>query len=190
MNPSGSGEADLIRLTTIPYDNEDNMMSGFASCIDCGRDWQGGEPYMGLDRAACNGHCNNDQIGKLRDSASGQAPDCRGDYCDSSYGGNVRAAWNSRIFVREETPITPEILQAMADCTASGKHYAIGSGLCVDDCKPPECTPSREACEEVGMIFYKNQDDQRCVGGTASLHARHYVFGTQCSSFLNGAYTD
>ncbi len=54
VNPSSSGEGDTIRLTTIAGDNTDNNMSGFASCIDCGANWQGATTYMGLDRAPCS----------------------------------------------------------------------------------------------------------------------------------------
>ncbi len=100
VNPSGSGEGDTIRLTTIPGDNSDNLMSGFASCIDCGAAWQGADTYMGLDRAACNkASCNFNElaVGAARD------PDCSGDYCANwrnGWGTATALDWNSRIFVR------------------------------------------------------------------------------------------
>ena len=58
VNPSSSGWGDVIRLTAINVQG-DNNMAGFASCIDCGSPWQGsGRDYMGVDRAACNsGNC-------------------------------------------------------------------------------------------------------------------------------------
>ncbi|MBI4701929.1 MAG: hypothetical protein HY744_12395 [Deltaproteobacteria bacterium] len=96
VNPSGSGEADLIRLTTIPANNTDNNMSGFASCIDCGAPWQGGSPYMGLDRAGCNmGVCAYSQICRV------PSADCVGNYCSGTYSSSsCGSAWNSRIYVR------------------------------------------------------------------------------------------
>jgi hypothetical protein len=101
VNPSGSGWGDTIRLTTIPADNSDNMMSGFASCVDCGSPWQGVDEYMGLDRAACDkASCNLVEVavGAARD------PDCKGNYCQNYLNGGWGTAtgldWNSRIFVR------------------------------------------------------------------------------------------
>ena len=101
VNPSGSGEADLIRLTTIPYNSTDNMMAGFATCIDCGTPWQGANPYMGLDRAGCNSaSCNYSTI--CRVSSTWNLADCRDNYCTNP---TYRAAscdiqWNSRFYVR------------------------------------------------------------------------------------------
>ena len=99
VNPSGSGEADLIRLTTIPANNRDNMMSGFASCIDCGSPWQGVNPYMGLDRAACNSvECPSGVCAEV----GGESPDCLGNYCGGNYCENhvTDFGWNSRFYVR------------------------------------------------------------------------------------------
>lgn len=96
VNPSGSGEADLIRLTTIPGNNTDNNMSGFASCIDCGTPWQGAQPYQGLDRAPCNtGLCAYNQICRM------PSADCLGNYCAATYSTtSCGAVWNNRIFIR------------------------------------------------------------------------------------------
>jgi hypothetical protein len=101
VNPSGSGEGDTIRLTTIAGDNTDNMMSGFASCIDCGAPWQGVDSFMGLDRAACNkAICTNGEIAV----GAARHPDCKGNYCEywrnGSWGAATALDWNSRIFVR------------------------------------------------------------------------------------------
>ena len=100
VNPSGSGEADLIRLTTISGNSTDNNMSGFASCIDCGTNWQGATyPYMGMDRAACNGSiCAYHLVCKQASSH-----DCLGAYCAGSYAvttGTCSSTWNSRFYVR------------------------------------------------------------------------------------------
>ena len=104
VNPSSSGEADLIRLTTIAGNNTDNNMSGFSSCIDCGAPWQGGSfPYMGMDRAACGASlCSYAQICHMPNQ------DCLGNYCQGntywasgnqcSTGGP--AVWNSRFYIR------------------------------------------------------------------------------------------
>ena len=100
INPSASGEADLIRLSTLPYNGQDNMMAGFASCIDCGAPWQGANPYQGLDRAACNsGGCSYTAISRLS-STNWQSADCVGNYCSGTYSNTITGPWNSRFFVR------------------------------------------------------------------------------------------
>jgi hypothetical protein len=101
VNPSASGEGDTIRLTTIPGNGTDNMMSGFASCIDCGANWQGSDVYMGLDRAACNkSSCAYSELAV----GAARNPDCKGNYCQhwrsGAWGAATGLDWNSRIFVR------------------------------------------------------------------------------------------
>jgi hypothetical protein len=96
VNPSASGAGDTIRLTTIPANNTDNKMSGFASCIDCGSPWQGaGREYMGLDRAACaSGQCDHTSLCRV-------GPDCVGNYCSATYTSSAcSSTWNSRFDVR------------------------------------------------------------------------------------------
>ena len=96
VNPSASGEADLIRLTTFPYDNSDNLMAGFASCIDCGAPWQGANPYMGIDRAGCNsGGCPYSAICRV------PGADCLGNYCTNVYSTTpCDINWNSRFYIK------------------------------------------------------------------------------------------
>ena len=97
VNPSASGEADLIRLTVIPYNSQDNMMAGFASCIDCGVPWQAANPYMGLDRAGCNtGGCAYSQICRV------PGADCLGNYCTNPTYSTTPCGmgWNSRIYAK------------------------------------------------------------------------------------------
>jgi len=81
VNPSSSGEADLIRLTTIAGNSTNNNISGFGTCIDCGTTWNGSSyPYMGLDRAGCNSSlCAYNLICRM-----GSA-DCLGNYCSATY---------------------------------------------------------------------------------------------------------
>ncbi|MCX5784054.1 MAG: IPT/TIG domain-containing protein [Elusimicrobia bacterium] len=102
VNPSSSGEADLIRLSPMSYNvSQDNMMAGFGSCIDCGTTWQGAaRPYMGIDRAACGAaSCNYSQICRVANPAS--SADCLGSYCSGTYGSGVcNTLWNSRFFVK------------------------------------------------------------------------------------------
>ncbi len=98
VNPSSSGHGDTIRLTTIAGNSTDNKMSGFASCIDCGPNWQGsGNVYMGLDRAACSStSCAYNAVCRV-----GAGADCVGNYCSSTYGTSTcGSAWNSRFYVR------------------------------------------------------------------------------------------
>ena len=100
VNPSSSGQGDTIRLTAIPYNGQDNKMAGFASCIDCGAQWQGGgQTYMGLDRAGCNsGSCHYNTICRM---PGPPAADCVGAYCGSTYNkASCGMNWNSRFFVR------------------------------------------------------------------------------------------
>jgi hypothetical protein len=102
VNPSSSGECDLTRLTVNPSNNQDNDMSGFASCIDCGSNWQGSNPYMGVDRAPCNSSdCHHNLICQM------PSGDCLGNYCtNNTYWGAVGVcsesptSWNSRFYVR------------------------------------------------------------------------------------------
>ncbi|MFZ2226667.1 MAG: LamG-like jellyroll fold domain-containing protein, partial [Candidatus Moraniibacteriota bacterium] len=105
VNPSSSGEGDTIRLTTIPYNGVDNMMAGFASCIDCGTNWQGATyPYMGIDRAGCNSSsCNYAQICRIPSPA-----DCLGAYCTNPTYATTScgSAWNSRFYIRERNTTT------------------------------------------------------------------------------------
>ena len=102
VNPSSSGEADLTRLTVNPSNNQDNDMSGFASCIDCGTPWQGSNPYMGVDRAPCNSTDCHYHVTCQMPSA-----DCLGNYCTNNtywHGVGVCSesptSWNSRFYVR------------------------------------------------------------------------------------------
>jgi subtilisin-like proprotein convertase family protein len=100
VNPSSSGEGDTIRLTTIPGNGTDNMMSGFASCIDCGASpWQGSGAYMGLDRAGCNSTgCGYNQICRM---PGPPAADCQGNYCNGTYSNaSCGSNWNARFYVR------------------------------------------------------------------------------------------
>ncbi len=99
VNPSSSGYGDTMRLTTLPYNNQDNMMAGFASCINCGSPWQGGNSYMGADRAPCNtGNCDHNQVCRMANI------DCLGNYCNNGTyfgtGGTCPTTWNSRFFMR------------------------------------------------------------------------------------------
>ena len=105
MNPSSSGEGDVIRLASLNVGG-DNNMAGFGSCIDCGAPWQGGDRFMGMDRAACNrddhgGACHHSQVRYL-EGANGQRGDCEGNYCNGGTygGGSTIPGWNSRFFVR------------------------------------------------------------------------------------------
>ncbi len=98
VNPSASGAGDTIRLTTISGNSTDNKMSGFATCIDCGSNWQGsGRDYMGLDRAGCTGaSCHYNTVCRV-----GSGADCVGNYCSSTYPTTpCGSAWNSRFYVR------------------------------------------------------------------------------------------
>ncbi|MFT6160379.1 MAG: hypothetical protein ACJAZO_001264 [Myxococcota bacterium] len=98
VNPSSSGAGDTIRLTTISGNSTDNKMSGFASCIDCGTNWQGsGRDYMGLDRAACSSaSCAYNVVCRV-----GAGADCVGNYCGGTYSTSTcGTAWNSRFYVR------------------------------------------------------------------------------------------
>jgi len=98
-NFSASGIADIMRLSTISYNGTDNNMAGFASCIDCGAEWQGTtSPYMGIDRAPCNSTgCTYATICKM------PSDDCLGNNCTAAYastGGTCSSTWNSRFYVR------------------------------------------------------------------------------------------
>ena len=97
INPSSSGEGDTIRLSTIHHNNTNNQMGGFASCIDCGTNWQGSaNRFMGLDRAGCNtSNCSNGGVCRM------SSADCLGNYCNSGYATtSCGMDWNSRFFVR------------------------------------------------------------------------------------------
>ena len=97
VNPSSSGQGDVMRLTVIPYNSTDDKMAGFASCINCGTSWQGGtHPYMGIDRAGCNSSsCHYNTICRV------SSADCLGTYCNSHYATtSCGMDWNSRFFVR------------------------------------------------------------------------------------------
>ena len=99
VNPSSSGQGDTIRLTVFPYNNSDNNMAGFATCIDCGAQWQGGDTYMGLDRAGCN--TNSCHYNKICRMPGPPAADCKGNYCGSTYSKtSCGMNWTSRFYVR------------------------------------------------------------------------------------------
>jgi hypothetical protein len=113
LNPSCSGWADVIRLTTTNMGRRDNHMSGFASCIDCGRPWQGsdgrgdGYEYMGMDRAMCNrGDSNNGcphhdiRRAKGPDGSQNYYLDCKGRYCDGTYRRTYVTGWTSQFYIR------------------------------------------------------------------------------------------
>jgi len=85
VNPSSSGHGDTMRFTVFAYNNRDNNMGGFASCIDCGSPWQGGGNYQGMDHAACDrsAGCHYNQVTQMTES--GRMTDCRGNYCGGTY---------------------------------------------------------------------------------------------------------
>jgi hypothetical protein len=43
-----------------------------------------------------------------------------------------RDAWTSRFFVREETPLTPDMLAQMAECNDSGRFWSDAQNVCTD----------------------------------------------------------
>jgi hypothetical protein len=108
VNPSSSGWGDVIRLTTTQHDRRDNTMSGFASCIDCGRPWQShgyvsGHSYMGIDRAACNQNiCYHHAITNLKSPTGEQNyySDCKGNYCQGTYSRRWNNGWTSQFFIK------------------------------------------------------------------------------------------
>ncbi len=131
VNPSGSGEGDTIRLTTLPYNSTDNMMAGFASCIDCGTTWQGtANPYMGIDRAGCNTtSCNYAQICRV------PSADCLGAYCTNpTYGStSCGTTWNSRFYVRENsTPILSKSNESVVKTEGTGSMKIKANTLQID----------------------------------------------------------
>jgi len=104
LNPTRSGWGDVIRLTTIDGGTRDNDMSGFASCIDCGRPWQGSDEsaYLGRDHALCNkNRCHYNEIKNMKGPEGQQDPwrDCIGNYC--WYGNRGwENGWTSQFFIR------------------------------------------------------------------------------------------
>eukprot|EP01052_Picozoa_sp_SAG31_P052239 SAG31_NODE_12804_length_915_cov_1.337010_1_plen_281_part_10 len=82
----------------------------------------------------------NSEFRSIWNPITGQVPDCWQtdyNYCnDGTYdrgGRRIQNPWTSRFFVREQNPLTHEILAAMTACTEAGRIYH--DGQCVD--RPP-----------------------------------------------------
>ena len=149
---------DITRLTTYNIRNDnDRGMSGFAACINCGdaarrepcdgHNPQGDHrgPCNGNDRATCNQDdnegCHHSEFHSMWNPITGARPDCwqtDQNYCnDGTYDPDGRrdvggAPWTSRFYVREETPLTHEILAAMQACEEAGRFYSIDEAACTD----------------------------------------------------------
>ena len=115
INPNAVNSPDLIRLTTIPYNSVNNGMAGFASCINCGTDYNPSNPWMGLDRAGCNA-ASCDYTAICRDALTSPSADCLGDYCTSGTYPTTLCSltWNSRFYVKDSFATPDAVLTTSA----------------------------------------------------------------------------
>eukprot|EP01050_Picozoa_sp_SAG11_P029887 SAG11_NODE_8600_length_997_cov_0.713808_1_plen_270_part_01 len=145
----------VCRLSVFDIRCDDDRMNGFGSCINCGdsarrsscdgHNAERGGPCSGMDHAACNYDsgegCHYTEMRVLWNPIDNTEPDCwqpDQSYCyDGTYDMSGRRMsdgdpWTSRIFVCEETPLTHEVLAAMAACEASGRVYIQADQSCVE----------------------------------------------------------
>jgi hypothetical protein len=126
-NKKYGGSGDFSRLTVMP-EQDDDVMGGFSAGIDGGE----GDTNV-MDHAACRqDRCQYNEITQLTDPNTGTQGDCTGSYC---HGGNYNQdnpGWTSRFYVREKTPLTPEVIASMNACEEAGRYYTLGDRQCVD----------------------------------------------------------
>ena len=186
----GSSE-DISRLTTYDVRNSDDRgMSGFAACINCGdaarrercEGWNMNEarsdhrgPCNGNDRATCNQDdneaCHHSEFHSIWNPITNARPDCwqtDQNYCnDGTYDPDGRRdvggePWTSRFYVREEVPLTREILAEMSAC-AEREGYS--------------WAPRTQTCEECDCSVCEDSDVRADLGSAnRGVQAHSYVF--------------